>query len=184
MSRVWQIALVAVVLGLLTLFYQGLWGDPRLIPTVLIGTPAPSFQGPDVVSGEPLSFDQFRGKVVVINFWASWCQECKLEHENLLKINERFKSHPDFVMLGIDYQDNATDAQKYLRTYGTSFQHIRDIKGTLAIDYGIYGVPETFVIDRQGIIRYKWIGPITGAAYTNLTDKVLVPLLRGSAAST
>jgi cytochrome c biogenesis protein CcmG/thiol:disulfide interchange protein DsbE len=184
MSRGWQVALVVGLLGLFTLFYQGLWGDPKRIPTVLIGTPAPAFAGPEVMSGEHLSFDQFRGKVVLVNFWASWCRECRLEHENLLAINERFKRDPDFVMLGINYQDTDKDAQKYLNTYGTSFKHIRDVKGTLAIDYGVYGVPETFVIDRQGIIRYKWIGPITGAVYTNLTEKVLVPLLRGSTAST
>ena len=116
MTRGWQIALIAGFLGLLTLFYQGLWGNPRLIPTVLIGTAAPGFEGPQVDSGEPLSFEQFRGKVVLINFWASWCLECRLEHNNLLAINERFQQDPNFVMLGINYQDKEEDARQYLRT--------------------------------------------------------------------
>ncbi len=180
MTRGWQIALVAGFLGLLVLFYQGLWGNPRLIPTVLIGTPARAFEGPLVDSGEPLSFDQLRGKVVVLNFWASWCQECRLEHRNLLALNERFRSNPDFAMLGIDYQDKEADAREYLQTFGTNFRHIRDVKSTISFDYGVYGVPETFVIDRQGIIRCKTIGPIIGDVYVSLTEKVLPALLSGT----
>lgn len=169
--------MVVVLLGLLILFYQGLWGDPRKIPTVLVGTQAPGFVGPDVQSGNELSLDQFRGKVIVLNFWASWCQECKVEHENLLRLYDQFKDNPNFAMLGVNYQDNVPDAQAYLKFYGSSFPHVRDVKGALAIDYGVYGVPETFVIDQQGIIRHKWIGPIVGQVYTNLTKNVLTPLL-------
>lgn len=183
MTRSSQIVLVLALLGLFALFYQGLWGDPRRIPAVLIGTTAHALEGPDVVSGARISWDQFRGKVVLVNFWASWCQECKLEHQNLLTIQERFQKDPHFVMLGVNYQDKVEDAQQYLNTHGSSFRHVRDVKGLLAIDYGVYGVPETFVIDQQGIIRYKWIGPVTGEAYTRLTDKVLVPLLHGTAPS-
>lgn len=176
--RGWHIALVIVVLGLLTLFYQGLWGDPRALPTVLIGTPAPPFAGPELNSGEMISLASFRGKVVVINFWASWCQECKLEHENLLKINEHFNKNTNFVMLGINYQDQEEDAKEYLRIHGSNFKHVRDMKGTISIDYGVYGVPETFVFDQQGIIRYKQVGPIIEPAYTKLTDQIIQPLLQ------
>lgn len=177
--RGWHIALVIGVVGLLTLFYQGLWGDPRALPTVLIGTPAPSFVGPELNSGEMISLASFRGKVVVINFWASWCQECILEHENLQAINEQFGENPNFVMLGIDYQDTEENAKKYLELYGSNFKHIRDVEGTIAIDYGVYGVPETFVFDQQGIIRYKYIGPLIGPAYTKLMDQIIQPLLEG-----
>ena len=179
MIRGWHITLVLGVVGLLTLFYEGLWGDPKALPTVLIGTPAPVFAGPEVHSGELISSNRFQGKVIVINFWASWCQECKLEHKNLLEINERFSKNPNFVMLGINYQDNEKDALKYLEVYGSNFQHVRDLKGAIAIDYGVYGVPETFVFDQQGIIRYKQIGPIIGPAYPHLTDKIIQPLLNG-----
>lgn len=177
--RGWHIALVIGVVGLLALFYQGLWGDPRALPTVLIGTPAPSFVGPELHSGEMISLASFRGKVVVINFWASWCEECKLEHENLLKINERFSKNPGFVMLGINFQDQEEDAKEYLRIRDSNFKHIRDLKGTISIDYGVYGVPETFVFDQQGIIRYKQVGPIIEPAYTKLTDQIIQPLLQG-----
>lgn len=184
MTRKTQITILLTLLGLLILFYQGLWGDPRSIPTVLIGTQAPNFSGPDVESGETITLSQYQGKVVVVNFWASWCQECKVEHDTLLKLYDRFKNHPQFVMVGINYQDEVLKAQAYLQQYGSSFRHVRDIKGALAIDYGVYGVPETFVIDQQGIIRHKWIGPIIGEVYTNLTQNVLSPLLNQPTPST
>ncbi|GJL50334.1 MAG: thiol:disulfide interchange protein [Nitrospirales bacterium] len=184
MSRGLQLSLIIGLLGLFALFYQGLWGDPRSIPTVLIGTEAPTFTGPDVESGKAISLEQYKGKVVLLNFWASWCYECKVEHKDILRLHQQFKDHPDFVMLGINYQDDLPDAKKYLKTYGSTFQHVRDIKGTLAIDYGVYGVPETFVIDQQGVIRHKWVGPIVGQVYTNLTENVISPLLNNTQSST
>jgi len=179
MIRAWHIALLLGVVGLLTLFYKGLWGDPRAIPTVLVGTPAPTFSGPEVNTGEIISLNHFSGKVVVMNFWASWCFECQQEHENLLAINRRFGSDPNFVMLGINYQDREEDARNYLKVYGNNFNHVRDLKGTISIDFGVYGVPETFVLDQQGIIRYKQVGPIIGPVYTHLTEKLIQPLLQG-----
>ena len=178
MTRTTQITILVVLLALLSLFYQGLWGDPRHIPPVLVDTRAPVFEGPDVESGEPLSSEQYKGKVIVVNFWASWCQECKVEHENLLRLYDEFKDHPEFVMLGINYQDERPKARAYLERYGSSFPHMQDVKGALAIDFGVYGVPETFVIDKQGMIRHKWIGPIMDNVYANLTKNVLTPLLQ------
>lgn len=177
--RGWHIVLVMGVVGLLTLFYKGLWGNPKYIPSVLVNTPAPIFTGPNLYTGEVVFLNHFTGKVVMINFWASWCLECRYEHENLLAIHKRFGAHPNFVMLGIDYQDAESDAKKYLEVYGNTFTHIRDPKGTISIDYGVYGVPETFVIDQQGTIRFKHIGPLIGPAYTRLTDDILQPLLEG-----
>jgi len=178
--RGWHVALLLGIVGLVTLFYQGLWGNPRDIPTVLVGTQAPAFSGPEVNTGEVISSSNYKGKVIVINFWASWCLECRQEHENLLAIHKRFSQDPNFVMLGINYQDHEEDAREYLERYGNSFNHIRDLKGTISIDYGVYGVPETFVIDQQGIIRDKKVGPIIGPNYTHLTEKIIAPLLQGS----
>jgi cytochrome c biogenesis protein CcmG/thiol:disulfide interchange protein DsbE len=183
MNRTTQFTLIGVLLALLVLFYQGLYGDPRHIPSVLVGTQSPGFSGPDVESGELISYDQFKGKVIVLNFWASWCYECKVEHEHILRLHQEFKDDPNFVMLGVNYQDEVPDALDYLKQYGSTFRHVRDVKGALAIDYGVYGVPETFVIDQSGVIRYKYVGPIIGATYTNLTNKVLTPLLTHSPAT-
>jgi cytochrome c biogenesis protein CcmG/thiol:disulfide interchange protein DsbE len=180
MTRGWQIALVVGLIGLLVLFYQGLWGNPRYIPTVLIGTQAPSFSAPALGTSETLSLDQFKGKVVFLNFWASWCQECRLEHSNLLALNEQFGRDPNFVMLGVNYQDQEDDALDYIKTFGTNFSHVRDVKSAVSFDYGVYGVPETFVIDQQGVIRCKTIGPIIGSVYVTYTQRFLPALLQGS----
>jgi len=177
MTRVTQVTILVVLVILFALLYQGLWGDPHRIPTVLVGTRAPLFEGPDVETGASLSSSRFAGKVILVNFWASWCQECKVEHDNLLHLYEDFRDHPDFVMLGINYQDEVEDARAYLKERGAGFAHMRDVKGTLAIAFGVYGVPETFVIDKAGLIRHKQIGPIVGDAYTRLTKHVLTPLL-------
>ena len=177
--RGWHLALVLTLVALFSLFYKGLWGDPSAIPTVLVGTPAPVFAGPDVVSSQPISLSQFRGKVVLINFWASWCLECRVEHENLLAIYRQFSGHPDFVMLGVNYQDKLEDARDYIDVYGAPFLNVRDLNGTIAIDYGVYGVPETFVLDRQGVIRHKQIGPIVGPSLTLLKERLLPALLQG-----
>ena len=179
MIRVWHIVLLAGVLGLLGLFYKGLWGNPSYLPPVLVGTSAPDFSGADIYKGDRVSLDQFKGKVVVLNFWASWCQECKLEHSSLLSINKQYGQNPNFVLLGIDYQDKIDLAREYLGQLGNSFQHISDPKGRISIDYGVYGVPETFVIDQKGVIRHKEIGPIIGESYINFTQNVLEPLLNG-----
>ncbi len=177
MIKTWQLVLVIMIVGLLALFYKGLWGDPRAIPTVLIGTQAPIVSGPEVRTGEMVSTSRFQGKVILINFWASWCLECRTEHENLLALSRRFSSNPDFVMLGINYQDREEDARQYLQVNGSNFDHVRDLKGMISINYGVYGVPETFVIDQQGVIRYKYVGPLVGQAYSYLTESVLQPLL-------
>ncbi len=177
--RAWQVALVVGVLGLLTLFYKGLWGNPAFIPSVLVGTAAPDFTGPELYKGRQVSLNDFSGKVVVVNFWASWCLECKQEHPSLLALADRFGKDPKFVMIGVNYQDREEDAKKYLEEHGDAFIHIRDPKGTISIDYGVYGIPETFIIDQQGIIRHKLIGPIIGDVYTNIADRIIQPLLEG-----
>lgn len=182
--RLWHIVLLASIFGLVALFYEGLWGNPSYIPPVLVGQSAPSFAGPQLEKGGTLSLDQYRGKVVVLNFWASWCQECRLEHASLLEINKRFGQNPNFVMLGVNYQDKENLAMGYLAELGNNFIHVRDLTGRISIDYGVYGVPETYVIDQQGVIRHKAIGPIIGPTYNHLVNDVIEPLLRGQAVST
>ncbi len=177
MIRFWHVVLVVGFLGLMSLFYKGLWGDPRSIPTILIGTKAPNFSGPEVGTGKLISLGEFQGKVVMVNFWASWCLECRYEHENLLAIQERFKENPDFVMLGINYQDEEKEAIRYLDVRGSNFRHLRDLNGKISIDYGVYGVPETFVFNREGIIQFKYVGPIIGPTFSHVVEKIIQPLL-------
>jgi len=180
--QAWHIILLTVILGLLILFYKGLWGNPSYIPPVLIGTAAPQFEAPDLYKKEKVTLGQFKGKVVILNFWSSWCEECKLEHSSLQALNQQYSRDPHFVILGVDYQDKEDLAKEYLKQYGNSFQHIIDAQGRISIDYGVYGVPETFVIDQNGIIRHKEIGPLVGETYTNFTNNILEPLLREKSA--
>lgn len=181
--RTWHFFLVLGLLGLLVLFYRGLYGNPSYIPPVIIDTPAPKFTAQEMFNAEEISLSQLKGKVVVLNFWASWCQECKLEHPFLLELNRRFSQDPNFVMIGVNYQDKEDLARQYLKEHGNNFQHIRDTTGTISIDYGIYGIPETFVIDPAGVIRYKTIGPVVGNSYRHLVEKVIEPLLSGKGVS-
>ena len=177
--RAWHIALLGGIIGLLILFYNGLWGDPTALPPVIISEPASEFSGPALYEEREIKLSDYKGKVVVLNFWASWCQECKLEHQTLLALRRRFANEPNFVMLGVNYQDEERLAKAYLEEHGNNFAHVRDLKGKISIDYGVYGVPETFVIDQNGIIRHKEIGPIIGDTYANLVKNVIEPLLRG-----
>lgn len=177
--RIWPVGLLVGLGGLVALFYQGLWGNPSYIPPVIIDTVAPDFTAPELHDGQPISLSQFKGKVVVLNFWASWCRECKLEHPALLQIAEQFGKEPNFVLLGVNYQDKEDLAKEYLQTHGNNFKHVSDAQGTVSIDYGIYGVPETFVIDQAGRIRHKAIGPLVGQTYTHLVERVIRPLLEG-----
>lgn len=181
--QTWHLFLLGGLIGLIALFYQGLWGDPTKLPPVIISEPAPDFTAPSLYKAENITLSDHLGKVVVLNFWASWCQECKLEHKFLLAINKRFEDNPDFVMYGVNYQDKDDLAKAYLDLHGNNFEHMVDLKGRISIDYGVYGVPETFVIDRKGVIRHKEIGPILGDTYSDLIKNVIVPLLNESVSS-
>lgn len=179
----WHILLLAGTLGLLAIFYQGLWGNPSFIPPVIVETAAPEVTGPDLYKGTTVSLNDYKGKVILLNFWASWCQECKLEHKSLLAIKKRFEDDPNFAMFGVNYQDKEHLAKDYLEVHGNNFDHIRDLDGKISIDFGVYGVPETFVIDREGIIRHKQIGPIIGDVYSHMIERIIEPLLNGSVSS-
>ncbi|MFQ5588516.1 MAG: redoxin domain-containing protein [Nitrospiria bacterium] len=179
--RTWHIFLLLGLFGLVFLFYKGLWGDPTALPPVIIEEPAPEIVAPSLYDDKQIVLSQHRGKVVVLNFWASWCRECKLEHRFLLAINKRFEDNPNFVMYGVNYQDKDHLAKAYLDEHGNNFEHMVDLKGKISIDYGVYGVPETFIIDQQGIIRHKQIGPVMGDVFSDLVQNKIEPLLNGTA---
>lgn len=173
----WLLALV--LLGLIALFWRGLQSNPRHIPSVLLGQPAAAFSAPALDDGRMISLQQYRGKVLLLNFWASWCTECISEHENLLKLARDYRQHPDFAMLGVVYQDQPEDAREFLARKGSAYPSLIDAKGQIGIDYGVYGVPETFLIDRQGKIVCKQFGPLTGKDEQRLRQRWLEPLLAG-----
>lgn len=157
-----------MLVGLLAV---GLRLDPREVPSPLIGKPAPAFELP-LLQQPDKSFSQkdMLGTVWVMNVWASWCPPCLVEHP---VVSELARSGIAPVV-GLNYKDVREDALPWLKRNGDPFKvTVFDAAGRIAIDYGVYGVPETYVIDRNGIIRYKHIGPLT----PQITQKKLRPLI-------
>ena len=150
----------------------GLTRDPHEIPSPLIGKPAPLFTAPQLKSpGQQFSAKDMLGKVWILNTWASWCVACRQEHPILVE----FAKTKTIPVIGLDYKDQNTEGLKWLASYGDPYDlSVTDRDGRIGIDFGVYGVPESFLIDKAGVIRYKQIGPITEEA---LRDKIL-PLVR------
>ena len=163
------LALFAIIVAFL---FVGLFRDPREVPSPLIGKPAPAFSLPRLHEPQrTLSNVDMRGQVWLLNVWASWCVSCRVEHPLLVDL-----AKANLVpVIGLNYKDRREDGLAWLAERGDPYKtSIVDADGRVGIDFGVYGVPETFVIDKAGIIRYKQIGPITVDA---LKDKIL-PLVR------
>lgn len=129
------------------------------VPSPLIGKTVPQFELPLLLKeGESFSSSQFSGRISLVNVWASWCVSCRHEHDLLMQMSRSL----DIAMIGINYKDEKPDALKWLNERGNPYQAtIYDYDGRAAIDWGVYGTPESFIVDKQGIIRYKHTGPIT-----------------------
>ena len=149
------------------LFY-GLNLNPREVPSPLVGKPAPSFQLARLdAPAEKFTPQEMAGKVWLLNVWASWCVSCRAEHPVLVELAKQ----QIVPVVGLNYKDQPEDAKKWLQHFGDPYLlSISDIEGRVGIDFGVYGVPETFVIDQKGIIRYKHIGPVTA---DSLKEKIL-----------
>jgi cytochrome c biogenesis protein CcmG/thiol:disulfide interchange protein DsbE len=166
----WLIPAAALpVLGLLA---YGFRVNPRDIPTPLIDRPAAAFELTSY-AGERVSLDAYRGRVVVVNFWASWCHPACYEEAPVLERNWRAYRDRDVVVLGIDIQDKAQAAKKFNADFSLTFPNVLDAAGRVSVDYGVYGVPETFFIDRRGRIRAKHVGAVTDEAFRHQVERLL-----------
>jgi cytochrome c biogenesis protein CcmG, thiol:disulfide interchange protein DsbE len=137
----------------------GLTQDPKRVPSPLIDKAAPAFQLP-VLSNQAEHFSpaDMKGKVWLLNVWASWCVSCRAEHEIIKKLS-RMKL---VDIVGLNYKDEAVDGQRWLQQFGNPYTlSVADFDGRVGIDWGVYGVPETFLIGKDGVIKYKHIGPVT-----------------------
>ena len=150
---------IVIFIALVVLLAVGLTLNPREVPSPLVGKPAPDFQLP--LLGDPqrsFSPRDMTGKVWLFNVWASWCVTCREEHPVL----SEFAKSGLVPVIGLDYKDKRDEAFQYLTKLGNPYQlSAYDPQGRVGIDYGVYGTPETYVIDKQGVIRYKRIGPLT-----------------------
>ena len=162
------LAIFVVLAGFLA---AGLSRDPHLVPSPLVGKPAPAFTLPRLDQAATFAPAEMQGRVWMLNVWASWCGACRQEHPLLTDV-ARSGVVP---LIGLDYKDTVPDARRWLAEHGDPYQLTAvDADGRVGIDYGVYGVPETYVIDRAGIIRYKHIGPVT----PDVLQAKILPLVR------
>jgi len=152
--------------------FVGLWRDPREVPSPLIGKPAPQFSLAQLENPTTkLGTTDMKGQVWLFNVWASWCVSCREEHPLLVELGKA-KIVP---IVGLNYKDEPAAGKRWLAENGDPYTtSVMDRDGRVGIDFGVYGVPETFVIDKTGTIRYKQIGPIT----TDALEKKILPLVR------
>ena len=174
MKRFWFLIPLACFLALAAVLAAGLKRDPREVPSPLIGKAAPAFALPSLDDPtKTIRLEDMRGKVWILNVWASWCAACREEHPLLMEFAKR-KVVPIY---GLDYKDERADATAWLARFGNPYDaSLVDADGRVGIDFGVYGVPETFVIDRDGVIRLKHIGPLTPAVLANKIEPLLKKL--------
>ena len=169
-NRSWVLVPVLVFAGLAAIFMTGLQsGDPSKLPSALINQPAPAF---DLPALEGLTIDEVavpgvtskslaQGRITLVNVWASWCGPCREEHPQLMELAKR----DDIVLAGLNYKDQRENALRFLNALGNPYSSVGvDANGRAAVDWGVYGVPETFVINGEGTIVYKFTGPISPQA--------------------
>jgi cytochrome c biogenesis protein CcmG/thiol:disulfide interchange protein DsbE len=171
-SRAWRWLLPAAAVPLLALLAYGFVLDPRDIPSPLVGRPASAFTL-RTFDGAPLTFDGLRGKVVVVNFWASWCNPACYEEAPVLERAWRTYRDRGVVVVGVDMQDTAEAAQAFIRRFELTFPNAPDVGGKVAVEYGVYGVPETFFVDRTGTIRAKHVGALTDDVVRGTLERLL-----------
>lgn len=162
---------LGLFIALVALLVFGLGNDPRKVPSPLVGKPAPEFSLPELTDpGRSVSNADLMGKISLVNVWASWCSSCRAEHQSLMALTD----DPDFQIVGLNWKDDAADATQVLRSTGNPYDMIGyDPDNTAGINWGVYGAPETFVVDKKGIIRYKQIGPIDRSVW----EETLKPLV-------
>ena len=161
---------LAIFIGLVLFLFKGLSIDPRKVPSPLVDKPAPEFNLPALEDPtRTVSLDDFRGEVTLFNVWATWCVSCRAEHKILMRMAKR-----DGVRIyGLNYKDTRPEAIQWLKFYGDPYvANAFDADGRAGIDWGVYGTPETFLIDKQGIVRHKHIGPIAEADVPDLIQRI------------
>ena len=171
-SRAWAAVPVIVFGGLAVAMFFGLRsGDPSIIPSALVDKPVPEFTLDPLPrlkrDGEPVpglaTADLASGEVTLVNIWASWCGPCRVEHPLLMQLDRS-----GIRLAGINYKDEEENARRFLGTLGNPYRAVGvDDDGRSSIDWGVYGVPETFVVDGNGVIRFKHVGPLSANAVEN-----------------
>ncbi len=167
---------LAIFLGLGVLLFSGLGKDPSHLPSALIDKPFPAFSLPDLhEEGRMLDASIVQGQPTLVNVWATWCAACRVEHPELMRIAQE----EGVPIVGINYKDDSEEARAWLQRYKNPYRHvIVDRHGRLGLDLGVYGAPETYVVDAQGIVRFRHVGVVDQKVW----QEKLAPLLGVGAA--
>jgi cytochrome c biogenesis protein CcmG/thiol:disulfide interchange protein DsbE len=171
-TRSWRWLLPLTAVPVLALLAYGFRVNPRDIPSPLLGRPAAPFVLA-AYDGAPMDLAALRGKVVVLNFWASWCYPACYEEAPVLERGWRAYRDRGVVVLGVDIQDKDEAGRKFINDFGLTFANGPDPAGKVSVDYGVYGVPETFFIDRGGSIRVKHVSAVTDQVFRETVERLL-----------
>jgi cytochrome c biogenesis protein CcmG/thiol:disulfide interchange protein DsbE len=171
-SRILRWAIPLAVVPVLVLLAYGFRTDPRDIPSPLVGKPASSFKL-TAFDGKPVALESLRGQVVIVNFWASWCYPaCYEEAPSLERAWKTYKAR-GLMVVGVNYQDKDEPAKRFLTQFGHTFPNAPDPSGRVSVDYGVYGVPETYFIDKKGRVRFKQVGPVSDETLKSQIERLL-----------
>jgi cytochrome c biogenesis protein CcmG/thiol:disulfide interchange protein DsbE len=171
-QRRWRWLLPLAAVPVLALLAYGVRLNPRDIKSPLLGRPAAPFALTSF-EGAPMEMAALRGKVIVLNFWASWCKPACYEEAPVLERGWRAYRDRGVVVLGVDIQDTDEAGRKFIRDFALTFPNAPDRTGRVSVDYGVYGVPETFFIDRQGAIRVKHVSAVTEQVFRETVEALL-----------
>ena len=168
-----KLFLPLILFTVLALFlFRGLSLDPKEMPSALIDDPFPSFDLPKLGADERLSAENLAGRVGLLNVWATWCPSCRVEHPYLLQLSAR-----GVPIYGLNYKDEDAAAQRWLQQLGDPYRfNIVDREGSLGLDLGVYGAPETYLIDAQGVIRYRHVGVVDESAWRSTLEPLYLSL--------
>jgi cytochrome c biogenesis protein CcmG/thiol:disulfide interchange protein DsbE len=153
--------------------------DPRLVESPLIGKPSPDAVLPFLEQGGELALSELRGQIVVLNFWASWCVGCRQEHDDLLAVANGYRDE-GVEFLGVVFQDERGDAIAFLNELGRGYSNVVDVDSRLGVEFGVFGIPETFFIDRDGVVVAKISGESNVTALSGILDDILAGRAPGS----
>lgn len=174
---IWGIPLV-LFLGFAALLFSRLGENPSELPSARIGKPFPAFSLPSLLDDRPLTVADLQGKPLVLNVWASWCPSCAEEQPALMAL-----SRTGLPIVGLNYKDAPEDARQWLANRGNPYAAIiSDQKGSLGLDLGVYGAPETYLLDAQARVRFRYVGAFDGQVWTTRLKPCYEQLLKGGEA--
>ena len=170
-NQLLKIPLIIFFIILLIFFYLLIIDrNPSKIPSALLNSNIPHFDTISLFGNEKfISSKEFKNEITLVNFFATWCKPCRDEHDNIM----RFSSKKNINIIGINYKDNPKKAIMWLKKYGNPYSNVAiDKSGKIAIDWGVYGIPETFVVNSKGVIKYRHVGPVTKKIYKKINQLV------------